>query len=121
MITKEELFVNSYIETALWTLTDENEEPCDWASHDDIECETLKHLVGDAASFYEAHQEYFTSEENSAKGGQDFWLTRNGHGAGFWDGGWEDEVGYELSSAAKVYGGHDLYLGEDDIIHGLGS
>ena len=22
--------------------------------------------------------------------GHDFWLTRNGHGAGFWDGGWND-------------------------------
>lgn len=40
--------------------------------------------------------------------GHDFWLTRNGHGAGFWDRG-EGELGARLTRAAKVYGSVDLY------------
>lgn len=35
--------------------------------------------------------------------GHDFWLTRNGHGAGFWDRGLGD-LGDRLTEAAKVYG-----------------
>jgi len=32
----------------------------------------------------------------------DFWLTRNGHGAGFWDGGWDH--GDELAEIAHSFG-----------------
>lgn len=35
--------------------------------------------------------------------GQDFYLTRNGHGAGFWDRGY-GEIGRQLTEAAKIYG-----------------
>lgn len=35
--------------------------------------------------------------------GHDFWLSRNGHGTGFWDRGAGD-VGDKLHAAAKVYG-----------------
>lgn len=35
--------------------------------------------------------------------GHDFWLTRNGHGAGFWDRGL-GAIGSALSDASKVYG-----------------
>lgn len=37
------------------------------------------------------------------RAGHDFWLTRNGHGAGFWDRGLGD-LGDRLTEAAKVYG-----------------
>lgn len=39
--------------------------------------------------------------------GHDFCLTRNGHGAGFWDRGW-DELGEYLSDVARTYSGHYL-------------
>ncbi len=35
--------------------------------------------------------------------GGDFYLTRNGHGAGFWDRGYGN-IGTQLSKAAKIYG-----------------
>jgi len=35
-----------------------------------------------------------------AQAGHDFWLTRNGHGAGFWDGDWP-ETGDALTEASK--------------------
>lgn len=40
------------------------------------------------------------------RAGHDFWLTRNGHGAGFWDRGL-GALGERLSEAAKVYGSAD--------------
>lgn len=39
--------------------------------------------------------------------GHDFCLTRNGHGAGFWDRGW-GHLGEYLSDVARTYGGHYL-------------
>ena len=49
--------------------------------------------------------------------GHDFWLTRNGHGAGFWDRGL-GEVGDRLSNACKAFGSYDLYIGDDGKIYG---
>lgn len=43
------------------------------------------------------------AELDAEQVGHDFYLTRNGHGAGFWDRGL-GEVGDRLSDAAKVYG-----------------
>lgn len=47
--------------------------------------------------------------------GSDFWLTRAGAGAGFWDGDWEH--GEALSAACKDFGTPDLYVGDDGRIH----
>lgn len=43
-----------------------------------------------------------------AQAGQDYWLTRNGHGCGFWDRGL-GAVGDALSRAARDAGGVDVY------------
>ena len=49
--------------------------------------------------------------------GHDFWLTRCGHGAGFWDSGL-GEVGDKLTEAAKKFGNIDTYIGDDGRIYG---
>ena len=41
-----------------------------------------------------------------SQAGHDFWLTRNGHGAGFWDRGRKD--GDALTEIAKSFGGVDV-------------
>lgn len=60
--------------------------------------------------------------------GHDLWLTRNGHGAGFWDRFYGDEprdvvsgeslsvIGERLSKAAHVWGEVELYVGDDGMI-----
>lgn len=45
--------------------------------------------------------------------GHDFWLTRNGHGVGFWDRGYPVALGDALTRAARIAGSRDLYLGDD--------
>lgn len=49
-----------------------------------------------------------------------FWLTRNGHGSGFWDGRWPEPYADQLDKLAKRFGEYDLYIGDDDLIHGQG-
>jgi hypothetical protein len=58
--------------------------------------------------------ETFTAIERA---GHDFWLTRNGHGAGFWDGDWPEDVGERLTAASKTFGECFLYVGDDGRIH----
>jgi len=86
-------FTKAYIEAALWTSTDESTpeggEPMD-ANYGitDLAPETLERIKADCASFQGQHLE--DNHDDVAQAGHDFWLTRNGHGAGFWDGDWPD-------------------------------
>lgn len=49
--------------------------------------------------------------------GHDFWLTRNGHGCGFWDGDWEEPAATKLTELAKQFGAMEVYLGDDGKIY----
>ena len=47
----------------------------------------------------------YSSEYTAAElAGHDFWLTRNGHGAGFWDGDWQEPAAAALTAAAHAFG-----------------
>ena len=48
--------------------------------------------------------------------GHDLWLTRNGHGAGFWDRG-HGADGQRLTDLCQPMGTDDAYIGEDGTIH----
>lgn len=49
--------------------------------------------------------------------GHDFILTRNGHGAGFWDRGLGAR-GDRLTAACKPYGSLTAYVGDDGLVYG---
>lgn len=53
--------------------------------------------------------------------GHDFWLTRNRHGAGFWDrvssGHPAYDFGQEMTNYAKLCGTVDLYVGDDNKVY----
>jgi hypothetical protein len=51
--------------------------------------------------------------KNARLAGHDFWLTRNGHGAGFWDGHWPEPAADVLTRLAHSFGYSDLYRGDD--------
>lgn len=120
-------FLHAYMVAALWSSTDDAGEPLD-AGHDpsDISDECKASMREDCADFIEANSsdlaeygqrmkcEQWAAEDRA---GHDFWLTRNGHGAGFWDRGLGD-LGRRLSDAAKVYGSCDLYVCDDGKISG---
>ncbi len=121
-------FTRAYIEAALWISTDESTpsggEPMDKNySAADIAPGTLKKMIADCKKFQKENAEdlatwpggRYSAEEI---GGHDFWLTRNGHGSGFWDGDWPEEAGERLTSAAKKFHEFNLYVGDDKLIHG---
>lgn len=48
--------------------------------------------------------------------GHDFWLTRVGHGVGFWDRGLGD-LGDRLTAACKVFKEQWPYVGDDGLVY----
>jgi hypothetical protein len=120
-------FTAAYIVAALWSSTDNSTpsggEPLDanYATTD-IAPEALDRIKADCGLFQQAHAEllaqayalYSVTDGSSSEtyAGHDFWLTRNSHGAGFWD---RDlgEVGEQLTAAAHAAGGCDIYVGDD--------
>jgi len=115
-------FILGYIECALWATLDESDEsggnPLDKNyGITDLSEDCLQQITQDCQSFREANVEDIAeSELADSSAGHDFFLTRNGHGAGFWDRGL-GEVGVRLTAACKPYGSMDLYLGDDNKIH----
>jgi len=74
-------------------------------------------MVADCAKFQSDNWDDIAEDVKLA--GYDFWLSRNGHGAGFFDGDW-DEVGDKLQAIAAAYGEFNLYVGDDNQIYGYG-
>jgi hypothetical protein len=117
-------FVDAYIDCALWSSSDDSGEPLDQNySPDDIHPDSLRDIEAVCRDFYDAWSEVWqgahrpTQWNDDQIAGYDFWLTRNRHGAGFWDGDWST-VGYDLTTACKPYGGAYIYVGDDGMLHG---
>lgn len=115
-------FTRAYIECALWSTNDNADEsggePLDANySIDDIAPETLKQMEMDCADFYECNADYLADYPDKAAG-HDFWLTREHHGAGFWevDYGTKEQCD-RLTANAHAYGGFDLCVGDDGKIY----
>lgn len=117
-------FTEAYIECALWSSTDEHGEPLDCVEADPAP-ETLEMMERDCAAFQRDQasllEEWYQLGEDETRAGHDFWLTRNGHGAGFWDRFYGDQagtvLGKQLSAAAGANGSVDLYIGDDGLIY----
>ena len=117
-VTTIDTFVRAYIECALWSSYDENDESFD-ANYciDDMAPAALAGCIEDCADFRSANSAALEAAGLSDEyAGHDFWLTRNGHGAGFWDRGL-GTVGTILTDAAHAYGSVDFYVGDDDMIY----
>ena len=116
--TEEQLsaFVGQYLETALWADVEEDygddivrfgresfsQSALDLAQHDCLLFLASAPDIEDCRLTDAAH---------------DFWLTRQGHGAGFWDGDWDDGLSDQLTDLCGNMGPTCLYLGQDDLFH----
>lgn len=125
-------FTSGYAVAALWSSTDNSDEQGgdpldDNYDVDDIASDTLEQMRRDCAKFqrdnekdldkaYKADVFVDGRRYNAHSAGFDFWLTRAGHGAGFWDRGL-GAVGDRLTEASKKYGTFALYV-QDGKVHG---
>ena len=80
-----------------------------------MDIEDIPAMVADVRAFAEDNAVDLEGID-PGQAGHDFWLTRNHHGAGFWDRGL-GEVGERLTDAAHAYGSSDLYVGDDGKVY----
>ena len=114
-----DIFAAAYVEAALVTSQDNDDVPLDEKyTIDDIDAQTLQKMVDDCTDF-QTKAGSLLNELNDKQSGYDFWLTRNGHGAGFWDRDLGD-VGDKLTELCDSFGGYDLYVGDGGKIYGSG-
>lgn len=126
--TKLDSFTSAYIECALWSSTDNSNdqggEPLDENYvPEDLAPECLAKMVEDCANFQaDEKRPLELCGLDSEQAGHDFWLTRNHHGAGFWDrkhrGVLADKALDRLTQASHEFGSFDLYVGDDGRIYG---
>lgn len=109
---KDNKSLESFIETALWSTLDyfdgddNHNPPLDekYSIHD-INTEFLQECKDLIEKFLKKAEPYFTEDEwSSSPIAHDLWLTIEGHGAGFWDGDYEQ--GDKLTEIAKKVAGH---------------
>ena len=102
-IANLDAFTRAYIECALWTSEEQLKE--DAAEHEAeyepaekwdvnihaIHPNAIAEIMADCATFQndsetqELLEKAYEGDYSAESAGHDFWLTRNGHGAGFWD------------------------------------
>ena len=105
--------LHHYIVCALWSSTDSDGEPLDHYDIEDIDPDTLETMHADVIDFLEDNREILEESGLSDKSiGHDFWLTRNRHGAGFWDRGL-GEIGQKLTKVCHSYGEVYLYVSDN--------
>lgn len=125
-ISKLDGFTRGYIESALWSSTDTSDDGVTVhldESDADLAPQTLAAMVADCDRFRAENDidaACAAAECNDEQAGHDFWLTRAGHGAGFWDGDWPEPYASELDKASKAFGLFELYIGDDGLIYAGG-
>jgi len=122
-------FIAAYIECALWSTNDQSDErggePLDQNyGPEDLSSATREAMERECGAFLAAMADTIDAAEVSegeydrySRAGHDFWLTRNYHGAGFWDGDWSEPEASALDAASKAAGERDLIVGDDGEIH----
>ena len=107
------IFVRAFIATALWT---SDEEVGSKATLNQFERPSLESLIEQCQQFISVATErgYLLPLVDMSQAGHDFWLTRNGHGAGFWD---RDEEVYGEGNGVNLSTlcGWDKMFGEVDL------
>lgn len=117
MPTENERFFNACLEALYFTDTgseNDGQPPADA----ELAPDTRLDLAADCRSFWRRFGCYVDATGGTPEqAGHDFWLTRNEHGAGFWDGDWPEPYEDMLTKGAKCYGLFETYLGDDGLIH----
>lgn len=106
---KLDKFTQAYLNAMFFTEDEEGE----YNVHD-INEKSLGLIISDCQDFQEKYSPLFNGRDEDA--GHDFWLTRNNHGSGFWDGDWP-ENGEALTNAAHAYKEVSLVIGDNEELY----
>ncbi len=125
--TAEEVrrFTRAYIAAALWSTLDtsgdddggndghldanHNADDFDGDSRERIDLECYDFCRANAADIRTYDGTDHDGDGCFGMAGHDFWLTRAGHGCGFWDGDWQHGPDHRLTAASEAAGNREIY------------
>jgi len=114
-----DIIMDTYFESALWSVEDKDEDFKYKTIHDFSDQarnqakEEIKWFLDNAGDVF--------SEILNTEIGHDLWLSRNGHGSGFFDrAGYEEDDADFLMDLARILGEIYLEIGDDDKIYFIG-
>lgn len=117
-------FTRAYVEAMLFTeCSDGDFDPENGnllpgeITFDDFAPETVQSIIEDCAAFRLSNRTLLNQCGDDSQNGHDFWLTRNWHGAGFWDRGYDVTIGELITQKAHAFGEVFVYLGEDGKVY----
>lgn len=121
-------FTQGYIEAMFFTETGTGDDgELEDATFADLAPETVEQIVSECTAFQEAASAllelaYERTGYDAERAGRDFWFTRNGHGAGYWDRTEldADNLGDQLSAVCgwkTEFSERDLYRGDDGKVY----
>ncbi len=107
-------FTKAYVECALWCASDDS-GPLDRRYRvGDFAPEALAAMASDCAAFQRANARYWEATADDAQAGRDYFLSRNGYGAGFFEADhYSDAEGRVLQNCARATGEQNVYVGDD--------
>jgi hypothetical protein len=115
-------FVDNFTEALFYYGRDEEDEPEELDRHDlaeeaviEIERDCRLFMAKNARLLEQAVEIY--GIDQAAK---DFYLTRCGHGCGYWDGDLPKDLGDQLTDASKEFGSITPYRGDDGKLYVCG-
>lgn len=117
-----EIFLAAYVEAMLWSSsgTDQNGEELQSLEGFELSSEAKETVNKDCQNFIDQNKNLLCQVYKNADGfssaGHDFWLTRNHHGAGFWDRGF-GFIGDALTDRAQEFKELSPYIGDDGKIY----
>lgn len=111
-------FTRHYIIAGLWScpISETNDSGIDSEyGIEDLTVPALLRCIHDCKNFQESNGRVLACAYNcigytEEQAGHDFWLTRNRHGAGFWDRGLRLNLGRLLTDMAHPYGDIRFYV-----------
>lgn len=112
-------FIRHYTSALLCFGRDEEDEPVELDADDlsedsRIEIERdCRLFMGQNAALLEQAVEVYGLDAAA----HDFYLTRCGHGAGYWDGDLPRALGEQLTQACKAFHGTSVYRGDDGLLY----
>ena len=113
-------FIADYITAALWSTTGHKNDNFEFLdekySIDDLDESTLAQIEDDCEQFIKITVGKNTDKFETDHPGHDFWLTRNGHGTGFWNGDYPIHGDY-LTKISERFGECNIYVGDDNKLY----
>lgn len=106
--------LKNYLEAVLWT-NGEDEDFEDKTIYD-FSKSSIKNSKKEIEWFVKSAGKYINniSDDNI---GHDLWLTRNGHGSGFWYRGYSEKITDLLEHLCELLGSVDAYVGDDEQVY----